>query len=288
MGILFGFISFIGWGAGDLFGVFASRKIGAYRATTYVYLFGFILASLYIPFALPDLYKITLPLFIGNFLMGTAYLMGNFLLNEGFKRSNVSVVGVSIQSFPVVILLLSALIFKDKLTPQQLLWSIIIFCGVFLCTINFSDFKNSKVFTDSGIRLALIASLIFSIYFTFLRIFSDTYGWFWPNYISFLTFPVTLFLIKKMFKIKEKIIIPGKKVLFATLCSAILLRAGDIAFNYGIGSGFSAVVAPLAGASPTLFITVSSFLFKDPISQQQKIGTGLCLIGIVLLSFFAN
>lgn len=286
MAFLLGLITYIGWGTGDIFGVFASRKIGAYKATAFVYIFGLLIPSLYIPFAIPELRNITPGLFIINFLLGIAYMSGNMLLNEGFKQSSASLVGVIVQSFPAIVLLLSAIIFKDPLSSKQILWIILIFLGMFLCTVNFADFKKGIILNDVGLKYALIAVIIFSVYFTFFRVFANQYGWFWPNYISFLTFPIVLIIFKKLFKIKEQLTIHQKKVLAATFISAFLLRIGDIALNYGLSNNMSAIVAPLAGASPTLFVILSSLIYKDPVSTQQKIGIFITLVGIVLLSFF--
>lgn len=286
--IFFALISYFGWGTGDIFGVYASRKIGAYRATAYVFIFGFLLASLYIPFALPEIALIPIGLLIINFLFGSIYLTGNILLNEGFRRSSASLVGIIVQSFPAVVLVLSALIFKDPISPKQTLWILLIFLGVFICTFDFSDLKKKKLIKDEGVKYALIAAGIFSIYFTFLRVFADVYGWFWPNYISFASFPLALLIAKKMFSYKDKVrVIKSKPVLFATLMSALLLRSGDIALNVGIANGFSSIVAPLAGAAPTLFVVMSALIYKDPVTKQQKYGIGITLLGIVLLSFFS-
>ena len=148
--------------------------------------------------------------------------------------------------------------------------------------------RKDSYFPDLGIRLALLAAVIFAVYLTFLRVFIDQYGWFWPNYISFMTFPIALFAYKKIFKSKETITVPkNSKVLLATFLSALLLSGGDIALNSGISGGFASVITPIAGASPTLFLTLSSFIFKDPVTKQQKIGIGVTLLGILLLSLFS-
>ena len=288
MGLILGLISYFGWGTGDIFGVYASRKIGAYKATAYVFIFGFVIASFYVPFALSEITLIPISLLIINFLVGSAYLTGNILLNEGFRRSSASLVGVIVQSFPALVLVLSALIFKDPITTTQILWVILIFFGVFLCTFDFGDLRNKKIIKDEGVKYALIAAGIFSLYFTFLRVFADVYGWFWPNYISFASFPLALFFAKKLFSYKDKVgVIKSKPVLLATLMSGILLRSGDISLNVGIASGFSSIVAPLAGAAPTLFVVMSALIYKDHITKQQKYGIVLTLLGIVLLSFFS-
>lgn len=287
MALILGFLTYIGWGSGDIFGVIATRKVGAYIATIFVFIFGFIFFSLYVPFAPGDLSKVTPFLLILNVIFGVAVLVGNYMLNEAFKRSNVSLIGIIVQSFPVLVLILSALIFKDELTDKQLLWALIIFSGVAICTVNFRDFRNSHLFADYGVKLCLIATFMFSIYFTFLRIFIDAYGWFWPNYIAFASFPIAIVVIKRVFKIKEKFSIPkSPKILLSTALSAILLRGGDIALNVAIASGFAATATPIATAAVTLFIALSALIFKDPITKQQKIGIGISLAGILLLSFF--
>lgn len=288
MGFIFGLLPFFGWSLGDIFGAFAARKIGAYRATAYVFIFGFVLSSFLVPYFLHDVKRLTLPWVLFNIVLGTACLIGNLLLNEGFSRSSTSLVGIIVQSFPAVTLILSALLFKDPLTLRQLLWVLLIFVGVFLCSVHFKDLKRIQLVKDGGVHFALIASLIFSIYFTFFRLLDNQYGWFWANYISFATFPLALFISKRIISKSEAIgILKNKGVLFATIFSAILLRSGDIGLNVGIAQGFSAITAPLAGASPVLFVFLSALIYKDPVAKQQKIGIGISMLGIILLSFFS-
>lgn len=286
IGIVLGLIPYFGWAIGDIFGIYSSRKVGAYLTTFYVFVFGFLAASLYVPFALNDVQNITIPLLLLNILFGTIVLSGNYMINEAFKISNASIIGIIIQSFLALVIILSWLIFKDPITINQTLWIILIFFGVTLCTINIKDIKTGHFLRDRGIRLALISTLGFTIYFTFLRFFIDRYGWFWPNYIAIASFPLTLLIIKPVFKIKERIRLPRfKSVLLATFLSGLLLRGGDIALNYGVAKGYAAISAPLAGASPTLFVILAAIIFKDKTTKQQKIGILIALIGIVLLSF---
>ena len=286
IGIILGLIPYFGWAIGDIFGIYSSRKVGAYLTTFYVFIFGFLAASLYVPFALNDLQKITLPLLLLNIVFGVVVLCGNFMINEAFKISNASIIGIIIQSFPALVIILSWLIFKDPITINQAFWIVLIFVGVTLCTINVKDLKTGYLFRDRGIRLALVATLGFTIYFTFLRTFIDNYGWFWSNYIAIASFPLALLIIKPVFRIKERIKIPRfKMVILATFLSGVLLRSGDIALNYGVSKGYAAITAPIAGASPTLFVILAAFIFKDKTTNQQKMGILITLIGIVLLSF---
>jgi drug/metabolite transporter (DMT)-like permease len=47
--IIFALVSLLGWGVGDIFTTFASRKLGSYNSTFYGYLFGGLFSALYIP-----------------------------------------------------------------------------------------------------------------------------------------------------------------------------------------------------------------------------------------------
>jgi drug/metabolite transporter (DMT)-like permease len=282
---LLALIPFIGWGTGDIFGAYASRKTGSVTTTTYVFIFGMV-AMLIVAFMIPtDLKTITLPLLLLNVFLGTFYVLANFLVNEAFKHSNASLVGVIIQSFPALVLILSAVYYRELLSPIQVL--AITFLGMVLCSLNFKELLDSGFKLDKGIRLAIIACVIFTIYFTFFREMSNVYGWVLPNLISFATLPLAVFLNKFMFRTEEKVIlIKEKTVLFAALASSLLIRSGDIALNYAISNGYAALVSPIAGAAPVLFVIVSAVVFKDKISQQQIIGIATTLVGIIGLSFF--
>jgi drug/metabolite transporter (DMT)-like permease len=284
--LILAIIPLIGWGLGDVFGIFSSRKIGSYLTTFYQFLFGIEISLLVLPFVWGDFSKITLPLLLGNLAIGTLYVLANFFVNEGFKQSSASVVGIIIQSFPAVVLVLSALIFKDPLATSQVFWVIIVFTGIFLCSVDLKELFSTKLKFDLGIKYALTASIIFSIYFTFFRLFSNQYGWFLPNFISFLTLPVALYFAKIIIKEKSKIkIIKNKLILGTLILSSLLIRSGDIALNLGLSKGYASIVSPLAGAAPLVFIIASSIVFKDKISKQQKLGIIVSLVGILGLSF---
>ena len=285
--LLLALIPLFGWGTGDIFGVYASRKIGSYLTTFYQFLFGILLSTIVLPFVWQDMSNVRLPFLLLNILVGTLYVLANFFVNEGFKQASAPVVGIIIQSFPAIVLILSTLIFNDPINKSQILWIIMIFLGVILCSVNLSELNKSKYKFDVGIRYALAATSIFSIYFTFFRIFSNQYGWFLPNYISFLTLPLALYLARKIIKEKSQLSVPRNlKVLLATFVSAILIRSGDIALNLGVSQGLASVVSPLAGAAPVLFIGTSAVVFKDKISKQQICGIIIALVGILGISFF--
>lgn len=277
-------VTFVGWGTGDLFGIYSTRRIGANLTTFWVFSFSFILSLVALPFAPHDIHAITLPLFIFNLFLGVLSVVGNVLVSKAFRISSAPLVGVIIQGFPAVVLLLSALIFKDTITPAQGLSIVIIFIGVFLCSVDIQTLLRAKTMVDKGTILALIAMVFFSVYFTFSRILITQYGWFLPSFIAGATFPIIYLFIKNE---KETLSIPRHNMILpATFMVALLIRSGDFALNWGLAiPGASSLVAPIAGAAPILFVIMSSLIFKDKLSKQQYIGIGTTLVGIILLTF---
>lgn len=281
--IILGLVTFFGWGTGDLFTVISTRKIGANLTTFWIFFFSFLLALIVFPFAPHDLSKITLPLFLFNLFLGALFVSGNVLISEAFRVSSAPLVGIIIQAFPAVVLLLSALVFKDVITPTQLIFIAIIFLGVILCSIDIKSVLSSKKILDRGTVLALIAMVFLSIFFTFLRIAINQYGWYLPNLIATACFPLIYLFIKRS---KEKFYFPkDKKIIFACFMVGLLIRSGDFALNWGLSlPNASSVVAPIAGAAPILFVTLSYFIYKDKVTRQQFFGIVTTLVGIVLLT----
>mgnify|MGYP001592826183 CR=1 FL=1 len=281
--IILGLITFFGWGTGDLFTIAATRRIGANMTTFWIFFISFLLSLLLIPFAPHDVSAITLPLLGLNIFLGILYVSGNVLISEAFRLSSAPLVGIIIQAFPAVVLLLSALLFKDVITSSQFVFIAIIFAGVILCSVNFKKLTQSKKKVDKGTMLALLAMVFLSIYFTFSRITINSYGWFLPNLIATACFPIIYLFIKQR---KETFVIPRVRLVWvAVFMVAILIRAGDFALNYGLSlPNASSIVAPIAGASPILFVVLSYFIFKDKVSRQQWVGIITALIGIILLT----
>lgn len=67
--------------------------------------------------------------------------------------------------------------------------------------------------------------------------------------------------------------------------AGFLIRAGDFALNHGLSLyNSSSIVAPIASASPILFVIMSYFIFKNRLTKQQIIGIVVILIGILFLT----
>lgn len=279
--IFFALISYVGWGAGDIFGAIASRKIGGFKTTFWIMIAAAILFAPLIPLYWELLVSAPPIIIVAATLMGFFYMSGNFAINEALKRADASIVLTINGSFGALVVLFSALFLHESVSINLLLIIMMIFAGVFLCTFDpKSIHKHNKTI---GILLAIYASVSFGLFFTGVKVFAPTLQWFWPIYLSFLWLPfMYIFLIK----IHEKPMIHDiKQSPFPLLFNLLLLRSGDFAFNIGLQRGLAAVVAPIAGAYPTLSVILAFIVFHEKPTRRQLFGILLALSGIVLLGF---
>lgn len=281
--IFFGLIAYIGWGSGDIFGTFATRKVGAYITTFWAFAFSALIGGLYIPFALEKLPTITPSLLFINILLGIIYIGGNLMFNEALRLSSAPIVGTIGGSFSALTILLSYIFLGEKLSILHTLLILVVFTGVYITTTGHALKKNKE--TSKGIILALSSFVVWGIYFTFIKVLMRTMGWFWPNYIPLLLFPIIALYMKWK---KMTLVFPKFGIATPMFLNALTLRGGDFAFNIGASMGLTATVAPLGGAYPTLFAVLSYFIFKDPISKKQLIGILIALTGLVALGFMGS
>jgi drug/metabolite transporter (DMT)-like permease len=284
--ILFALISYLGWGTGDIFGTIATRKIGGYSTAFWYLVFQLVLYGSFSIFFLGDLKNFTLSILALNLLIGAIGTIGMITFYESLRLSNMSLVGTISASFAALTVVLSIIFLKENISSLQGISILIIFLGIIISSLNFNDLRKAKLFMDRGVLLAIATMIMWGIYWTFIKIPVRQIGWFWPSIISIATFPLILIFMK--FR-NLPLVQPNSKRLFGILiANSALLGAGSLSFNYAIQKGMVAIVAPIAGSYPTLFVVLAFLVFKDKITRQQIAGIVVTLTGIVLLSFFST
>lgn len=283
--ILFAVMAHIGWGAGDIFGTIGSRKTNSFNASFWITILTAIIFGLYLPFAWGDLALFTVP--VALLLISISILMAiSFAAsNEAYKTGNPTLVGTISGSFPALVVIFSILFLKETITFLQLLFIITIFTGVVISSLDFTSLKT--VFkVDRSVMYALFAWLTWGLEFTFLKIPTRQVGWYFsayiPAFVGALTFLAINYFRKEIRPFKEG------GVGWAYLLGALLIGSGPFWFNAAIATGNSSIVAPIAGAYPALFALLSYFVFRQPITRQQKYGIALTLFGIIALSVVSS
>ena len=283
--ILFALVAHVGWATSDIFGAMVSRKIGGYSLTFWSYVIRIPVLALYLPFDLVNLSALTPRNFFISALLAVVLLFGTSCFFEAFRAANASLVGTVGAAFVVPTVILSVLFFGERLSSAQILTISVIVVGLVMTSLDFRTLRQRGVILERGVGLALIAMLCWGIYYAFIRLPVEEIGWFLPAYIGFLVSPIVLVLMKVQKVTLESPLRGG--VLPAFVAAVILGAAANFGYNLGISSGYTSIVAPIAGAYPILFVCLSAWVFKDRLQRYQLWGIIISLIGIVTLSLLA-
>lgn len=282
--VIFALISYVGWGAGDIFGAIASRKIGGYQTTFWIMTAGAILFAPLTFVYWQSLANTPVPTILAAILLGFFYQSGNFAVNEALRRTDASIALTVMGSFGALVVLFSTLFLHEALSLPLAGVITIIFTGVFLCTYQPTSSINRT--NMSGVWFAAYAAVSFGIFFTAVKTFTPTLSWFWPIYLSFLWLPF-IYAYLRSINIRPS----GndiKRALKPLMYNLLLLRGGDFAFNIGLQQGLAAVVAPIGSASPSLSVILAFLVFHEKPTKRQRIGIGLALTGIIALGFISR
>lgn len=282
--IIFALISYVGWGTGVFAEAIVARKLPPLSLAFWALSLSVLIMSFYAPFALKDLVSLTPAILILIIILSVIGLFGGLSYYQALNLGNPGLVGTIASSFPAVVVLLSVIFLGERVSIQQMIAIGVIFIGIFLSSFDIRLIRK-KTLINKGLLFALLAMLSWGIVYTFIKIPVSKIGWFWPNYISFFIFPLIYFYMR--FR-KIKLERPTKNsVIFVLIISTILVRVAELTYSLGISKGLVTVVAPIAGANPTLFVILAFLFFKDKITRQQVAGIITTLIGIVLLSIFS-
>ncbi|HYD35082.1 MAG TPA: EamA family transporter [Vitreimonas sp.] len=187
--LLYALIAYIGWGSGDIFGVFASRKLGSESTALWIFLVSLIGMSCYLPFSYQQLSLMTPWLMLQLALLGLLFTSANVAIYEALVTSQASLAGTIVGSYSVFVVLFSFLMYGTAISAAQLFFIMITFAGLVIATLNFQDLRNSSLLTDRGVWIAIYAAISAGLFFTFSQPVVTVVGSFWPIYISMWFFP---------------------------------------------------------------------------------------------------
>ena len=131
----------------------------------------------------------------------------------------------------------------------------------------------------------MVVFIIWGIFWSLIRIPVERIGWFWSMYPLYPFFVILLFL--KSFKRVNFSDLKKTNNLLIMGAGCLFTLSANFGFNLGLTHGYTSIVAPIAGASPVIFVILSRIVFKERLTNQQKMGIILTLAGIVSIGVSA-
>lgn len=233
---------------------------------------------------------------IAIFSSSVIYILATYFYFKALENNEASIVVVMFQLIPVFSYLLALVLFKENLTIQQIIGSIIIILSAIIISFDFEEKNNKSKF--KALILMTLSSLFYAIYFILfdIAIRHSSYNScaFWYQ-IGFLLIGIILICIKSYRKTFIKAIKKnGKLYLSLNITNEVLNLVANLLVN------FANVVIPIALANVLngfqgAFVFILGVIgvkllpkyFKENLNKKivlQKVGCiMLSIIGLIVM-----
>lgn len=211
------------------------------------------------------------------FVLGFLDCLFYLLLYYGYSIENGIAVLVIQYSWPLIIILLSVILLKDRLAGRQIVGVIIGFIAVI---ITFTKGHLTQLQVENPIALLLVFSGAFC--FALMSVFSRRYSI--DPYIStvwlFIFSTLTSLVLLLMF---SKMKLPSEGAFWPTMINGILINGVSyILWFKAMNTGHSAKIASIVFLSPVLSVLWLVMILSDPFEIAYIVGILLVIISGVL------
>lgn len=218
--------------------------------------------------------------FIGTGAFSVAFF--NFCYFKTMTLTSLSVAAVLLYTAPAFVMLMSAVLFKEKMNGKKMLALLLAFFGCFFVSGAVGGENSLSV---AGILYGLGAGFGYALYSIFSR-YALTRGYSSVT-ISFYTFVfstvTTLFLVEAGSVI---VVITGSGLFFLKTVFLVLLVTlfPYLLYTKGLGGMENGMASVIASVEPVVATLVGVILYQESLSISNMIGIGLVLGSIVLIN----
>lgn len=216
--------------------------------------------------------------FIGNGLLSVLFF--NLCYFKAMTMTSLSVAAVLLYTAPTIVMLLSRVFFKEKLTKVKLLSVLFTFVGCVLVT---GVIGSGAVLSGAGILVGLGAGFGYALYSIFCR-FALERGYH-SFTISFYTFVFTMLGCIPLVDLSGigGVVFSGWQMsLFTLLCGLVTTVLPYILYNFGLKYVENGKAAVIASVEPAVATLLGVFVFRETLTVTGAIGL-LIVIGAIMI-----
>lgn len=209
---------------------------------------------------------------VSGIAMGTSWM----LLYEAYTRIGVSISSLLYYCGPVIVMVLSPLLFQEKLTIYKVIGFISVLCGVFLV--------NGNALSDDGDTFGILCGVLSAVMYAFMVIFNKKATSITGLENSTLQLIISFLTVAVFVGIKQGVImdIPTDSILPLLILGFINTGIGCYFYFSSIGNLPVQSVAICGYLEPLSAVLLSVLILRETMLPIQIIGAVLILGGAVL------
>ena len=224
--------------------------------------------------------KKDLPLFLANGL--ASILFFTLCYTAAIRETKIATAAALLYTSPAMVMLLSAAVFREKLTARKVLCVALAVLG---CALISGLGQGAAGLTLRGLLLGLGAALGYSLYSIFSRIILDRgYS---PLANVLYTFSVAtagyLVLIAANGTLPEVWLCPRGSVL-SVVCGLLTGLIPYLAYTVGLRDLEPSRAAQLATVEPVFAAVLGAVLFRQLLSLPETLGVALVVAAVILMN----
>jgi drug/metabolite transporter (DMT)-like permease len=302
-GVLFGLTAALCWGVADFLARGATRTGGTFRTLLYIEIVATLALLLVgLPLGWLRLRHQPEPLLLLTVVLSLLILGGAALLYRAFAIGTLALVSPVAASFAAVTALL-AILSGERPTPPQLLGIVLTLAGVVLVSTvpphptqqPVQGTRRGPLGLAPGLAEALAATLIFGSAYWGLRFVVGTLGGVTVAFIGKVSDLVVMVALTAALALlpakpaRSSSLAPRRRgpppgFLALVVPTALLDTAANIAYNVGITTALTSVVAVLSSLFSAVTVLLAWVLLRERLTRWQGLGALAILVGIALVS----
>jgi drug/metabolite transporter (DMT)-like permease len=182
-----------------------------------------------------------------------------------------------------VVVVLAVILLGDALSGTQALGAAVVLCCVVLAAVDVGERVPAGAANGDGVRLAVLATVMFGGYLFALVALAEPLGWLLPILLTRMTgLPLLAAIVARRRERPWRLLGPGA---LALACAVGWLEsAGFLLFNRGAEIGQAALTSAAAATYPLVPVACGLLLLHERLRTYQAIGIAGVLAGMTLLA----
>ena len=220
-----------------------------------------------------------IPLFIGTGVGSIIFF--NYCYFQAIELiGGASIPALLLYTAPIFVMVLSLILFKEKITKKKLVSLIMTFLGLALVT---GAFSNTNKISAIALLFGLGSGLGYALYSIFGKFLVDKY--------SAITITTYTFVVATVFSIpfsgivqKAELIVSPKGIILALSLALISTVLPFLLYTKGLSSMEAGKASILATVEPFVATIIGITFFKETMTASKIIGMLMVLLAIVILN----
>jgi len=285
--ILAALVTNLSYAVSDVANGLILRRDSPLKVATWVAIFA--LAIFFVPmlvFFSDELARLTVVNVVLMLAISCLGLTAYFCFLTGMQRAGVTLSGVITGAFPAVATVAALVFFGERISWGQAAAIVVIIGGVLLSSLQGRLRTLLADIRSSSLLWAFAAALLFGLFFALVRIPVDRVGWFLPAYAgNFAGVPLYVLIARRM---NEPDVLRRPRLPVPIAVIAFMQIGATMLYAYALTKGKTAIVAPIAGSYPAVFVVLAFLILRERIRPVQYLGVVTAVAGIVGLSVLSN